>query len=589
MGVANQLDAAVYQRAERLLRHNRSTLVIGGTVVPRWADGGARFWYVQTTTAGSHFVLVDPRAGRRGPVFDHDRLAAALSSASGHEVSPRALPFGAIDLTTDAVEFGAFCTRWRCRLDSYECAKVQTRPTPAPEGVVSPDGQLAVFRRGYDLWARSLVEGREWALTTDGHEDYDYGTEPDPATKLGMPSMPAAVAWSPDSTRVLVTRTDQRGVRRVHLVDSYPTEGGAPRLLTKRYPYPGDAHVAFSEFLVLDVAAGTSVRAKADPVPTPYFSPIVIGEAWWSADGSTVFYLSHSQDFRTLHLCRFDPVTGEVSTVVTEVGETRVDANQFNQGIPPIVTSLSSGEEVLWYSQRDGWGHLYRYDARSGELLGQVTSGHWAVREILHVDEQHRVVYFLACGLVAANPYRRLVCRVRLDGTEFAVVTDDGLDHVATVSANGDYFLDCASTTDTPPVVTARDWNGRVLVEVDRADITRLVAAGWTPPRPFRTTAADGHTDLYGLLYLPPYFDPTKSYPVIDHPYPGPQTYRVGAEFNDQDGLFSCPAEAMAALGFVVMAVDGRGTPGRSKAFHDASYQRLFEAGSMVDHIATLR
>ena len=179
---------------------------------------------------------------------------------------------------------------------------------------------------------------------------------------------------------------------------------------------------------------------------------------------------------------------------------------------PPIVRVLA--DEVLWYSQRDGWGHLYRYDLRTGALLGQVTAGQWAVRQILHVDEAERVVYFTASGLVEEDPYRRSVCRVGLDGSGFARATDDELDHIVTMPDNEEYFVDSASTVDTPPVSRVRDWAGRVLVELERADITRLCATGWTPPERFRVKAADGVTDIYGVLYRPRNFDPAQRYPV---------------------------------------------------------------------------
>jgi dipeptidyl aminopeptidase/acylaminoacyl peptidase len=252
---------------------------------------------------------------------------------------------------------------------------------------------------------------------------------------------------------------------------------------------------------------------------------------------------------------------------------------------PPIVRVLS--DEVLWYSQRDGWGHLYRYDLRTGELLGQVTSGEWAVRQILHVDEAERVVYFIASGLVDEDPYRRTVCRVGLDGSGFGKVTDDELDHVVTVQETMEYFVDSASTVDTPPVTTVRDRSGRVLVELERADITELTATGWTPPERFRVTAADGETDIYGVLYRPRGFDPARRYPVVDTLYPGPQVDRVSPSF--EPGGMGLDAEPLAALGFVVVAMDGRGTPGRSKSFHDASYGHLADAGCLADHVAALQ
>ncbi|MGW6913129.1 DPP IV N-terminal domain-containing protein [Kitasatospora sp. NPDC054939] len=581
-----------YQAAEQLLRRpaRPGELVVGDKVRPQWIDGGARFWYAVSNAAGSRFVLVDPAAGTREPAFDHDRLAASLAAAADQPVDPAGLPFSGIILLDGAVEFYALGAFWRCSLDDYTCEPAEFTPPGSPLEAASPDGKVAVSRRGHDLWARSLSDGREWALTTDGAPDHQYGTGPDSTAnatllrKIGLPYLPPAVAWSPDSTKVLAHRTDERNVRQAHLLEARPADGGAPRLHTQRYAHPGDEHLPQAELVVLDVAAGTVVRAQAEPLLMPHLSPITAKWAWWAADGSAVYYLGRPRDQRTLTLHRMDPATGEVTTVVEETGDTRVEPNQWLYE-PPIVRVLA--DEVLWYSQRDGWGHLYRYDLRTGAPLGRVTSGAWAVRQILHVDEAERVVYFTASGLVDEDPYRRSVCRVGLDGTGFARLTDDDLDHVATLPDGRGYFLDSASTVDTPPVTTVRDWTGRVLVELERADVSALEATGWTAPERFRVKAADGVTDIYGVLYRPREFDPARHYPVVDNLYPGPQVERVAPCFDP--GGMGLDAEPLAALGFVVVALDGRGTPGRSKAFHDASYGRLADAGCLADHVAALQ
>ncbi|MFF4433106.1 DPP IV N-terminal domain-containing protein [Streptomyces sp. NPDC001513] len=582
-----------YQAAEQLLRRpaRPGELVVGDKVRPQWIDGGARFWYAVSHGAGKRFVLADPAAGTRGPAFDHARLAAALAAASGQQVDPEALPFMAIELAGNAVEFYALDAYWRCTLDGYVCEQAEFTPPGSPLEVPSPDGKFAVSRRGHDLWARSLTEDREWALTSDGESGHQYGTGPECTAnatllrKIGLPHLPPAVAWSPDSTKVLTHRTDERLVRQTHLVEARPADGGAPVAHTQRYAYAGDEHLPLAELVVLDVASGTVVRAQAEPLLMPQVSPVTAKWAWWAPDGSAVYYLGRPRDLRTLTLYRLDPATGEVTTVLGESGDTRVEPNQWLFE-PPIVRVLA--DEVLWYSQRDGWGHLYRYDLRTGALLGQVTSGPWAVRQILRVDEAERVVYFTASGLVDEDPYRRTVCRAALDGSGFAKVTDDGLDHVVTLPADGqEYFIDSASTVDTPPVASVRDWAGRVLVELERADITKLTATGWTAPERFRVTAADGVTDLYGVLYRPRGFDPYRQYPVVDNLYPGPQVNRVAPCFDP--GGMGLDAEPLAALGFVVVALDGRGTPGRSKSFHDASSGRLADAGCLADHAAALR
>ncbi|MFH8347414.1 DPP IV N-terminal domain-containing protein [Streptomyces sp. NPDC018045] len=586
------LDAHTYRTAEQLLRHNRDKLVFGGKIRPRWIDGGARFWYTVDSAAGRRFILVTPAEGTRHPAFDHQRLAGALAAASGREVDPAALPFAAFEQTSVAVAFHAFGERWTCTLGDYACARTEGAPARNVLEAVAPDGRHAVFRDGYDLRARSLDGSEDWALTDDGTHDRDYGSNPDYymystlLPKIGILHLPPALTWSPDSTRVLTHRSDQRGVRRTHLVQVLPPDGGAPRLLTQRFAHPGDERLPMAEFVVLDIASGKAVPARAEPVAMPMMSPISRQWAWWAKDGSAVYYLDQQRDMKVLSLRRLDPDSGEVRTVLSESGPTRVEPGQYFAQAP-MVEVLSEGQEVLWYSQRDGWGHLYLYGTQDGELRTQVTSGPWAVRQILHVDEERRIVYFLASGLNEEDPYRRTVCRVGLDGSGFARVSDDDLDHVVTVPPGAAYFIDSASTNAVEPVTTVRGWDGRVLVVLERADISGLLETGWSPPERFRATAADGETDIYGMLYRPHDFDPAKRYPVLDHPYCFPNANRVSPSFDP--GFYGCDAESLAALGFVVIAVDGRGSPGRDKAFHDASYGRIADAVGLADHVAALR
>lgn len=289
-----------YQAAERLLRRpaRPGELVVGDRVRPQWIEGGTRFQYAVSNGVGSRFVLVDPAAGTREPAFDHTLLAAALAAASGQRVDPEALPFTAVEQAGNAVEFAAFGAYWRCRLDGYVCEPAEFTPPGSPLEVPSPDKTVAVSRRGHDLWARSLSDGREWALTTDGAPDHQYGPGPDSTAnatllrKIGLPYLPPAVAWSPDSTKVLAHRTDERHVRRTHLVEARPADGGAPLPHTQRYAYAGDEHLPLAELVVLDVAAGTVVRARAEPLPMPLLSPITAQWAWWAPDGSAVYYLA---------------------------------------------------------------------------------------------------------------------------------------------------------------------------------------------------------------------------------------------------------------------------------------------------------
>jgi dipeptidyl aminopeptidase/acylaminoacyl peptidase len=399
---------------------------------------------------------------------------------------------------------------------------------------------------------------------------------------IGLSEPPVLVVWSPDSNRILTHRLDQRGVARMPLVEAVPPDDGRPRSHSYRYPMPGEIRPC-GQWLIFDVRSRTAVPARAEPFLFTHNSPIPAGAAWWSADSTTAYYLDQPRDLRTLCLKAVDAATGEVRTLIEEHGDTRVEATQ-DSSQKPMVCVLPSGNEALWHSQRDGWGHLYVYDLSLGRLLAQLTEGAFAVQEIMHVDETD--AYLVVSGLVPANPYHRSVVRVDLDGGGMTRLTDDDLDHVVNAPPHGRWFVDSASAVDTPPVITVRGRDGAVLVELERADISLLLDAGWRAPEPIRTVAADGETPVYGVLYKPYGFDPGRKYPVVDHPYPGPQTRRVQHCFDP--GWYGYDAEAVAALGFVVLAIDGRGTPGRDKAFHDHSYRNMGSGGALEDHVAAL-
>ena len=578
-----QLTDSDYARAEQMLGPYRARRVPGAAVTPQWFTGGAFSYRV-----GSHHHVVDPAAGTRRDAFDHGRLAAALSVASGRAVAADDLPISAVDLEVpdreedDVVRFTAFDTRWEWSERAGTCEAIE-HDLPGLSEVPSPDRAWIAFRRDGNVWVRSRDGEQEFALTDDAEPSYGYRLLPEPLNSgmmmraLGLE--PLIVHWSPDSTRLLVARTDQRDLPEQVLVESSPAGGGRPVAHRVRYPMPGDEAQTTMAWVVLDVTTRSVVTQQEEP--WPFLHPAALTTAWWHGEkGEAVHFVHRSRDVRTLELRRLDPSTGEITTLISESGATRVDPTP-ELGEPPMVHVLDSGE-ILWWSQRDGWGHLYLYD---GDEATQVTRGQWLVRKVLWVDEERRQVWFLANGLVD-DPYVRQICRVGLDGTGFTRLTDDALDHDAVSPPEGGYLVDRASDVATPPRSTVRGGDGQVIVELEAPDAGALAALGWAPPERFRTTAADGRTPIHGLLWKPHGFDPARRYPVIDCIYPGPQIHRSSPSWSP---VIPGEAEAFAALGFAVVTVDGRGTPGRSKAFHDESYGALDDAGALVDHVAAIR
>ncbi|CAN3129338.1 DPP IV N-terminal domain-containing protein [Mycobacterium sp. smrl_JER01] len=577
------LTDADYPRAEQMLLLNRARLVPGAAVRQHWLSAGKRFWY-QT---GTRFTVVDPANKSREDAFDHYRLASALSLASGHAVTGDDLPLAAVDISDDGtVRFSAVDARWEWSDSAGTCVSSDSTPS-LPWEVESPDRAWVAFRRDGNVWVRSRNGEQESALTDDAEPQLEYGGLADATgaralmRAVGLPP-PFVVQWSPDSTRLLVQKIDQRNLPELVLVESSPADGGRPVEYRTRYTMPGEEAQAMMTWNVLHVADRTVVRQQGEPAPIMHATAVVY--AWWTGEsGHSVHFLHHERYARTLELRHLDPGTGAVTTLISETGETRVDPTA-QLGDPPMARVLETGE-MLWWSQRDGWGHLYLYPA-DGKQATQLTRGQWQVRKVLWLDEDSRQVWFVAAGLVSDDPYVRQICRANLDGSGFTRLTDDDLDHDGISPPQGGYFIDRASSPSLPPQSVVRDGAGQVLTELEAPDTAALMAAGWSPPERFCTLAADGRTPIYGLLWRPYGFDPQRRYPAIEHIYPGPQNYNAGAAF---DSPHVGHPEPLAALGFAVVVIDGRGTAVRSKAFHDHSYRAMGNAGALDDHVAAIR
>jgi dipeptidyl-peptidase 4 len=581
--------AARYAAAEALLPHNLRDLVATPRVAPTWIDGSEAFWYRTKTDAGHAFVLVDPVEGSTAPAFDHDRMATALGTVLRGPVQPHALPFFAFALRDRTVRVTAEQQHLEVDLDTWAVRVVG--PARIEESV-SPDGRWAVGLRDHDLYVRDLATGAERPLTTDGTDAFGYGVLSDPASNpvlrenLGVASFPPLVVWSPDCSRFATHRLDQRDVERMHLLRAAPPGGGRPRVLSYRYALPGDADQPTADMFVFDVATGEATQAKTAPVHSPFVPGIAYGWVWWSADGSAVHWLSTDRGDRTATLHRLDPDTGVDTVVVEESSPTHVRVAPYHH--ERNIRVLTSGE-VLWWSERSGWGHLYLY-AADGSVT-TVTSGPWLVRDVVAVDEDARRVLFTAAGRTpGVDPYIRELCSVSLDGGEVTAITADDLDHDVTASPSGRFLVDVMSRVDVPAISVLRDRTGEVVRELGRADATALFQTGYTPPERVRVKAADGETDIWCTIYAPVGLDPERAYPVVDEIYSGPQNTAAPTRFPLSGGpMAAAPAgPVFAALGFVWVAVDGRGTALRDRAFTDHN-RTVRDADYIADHVAAIR
>ncbi|HEX5505700.1 MAG TPA: DPP IV N-terminal domain-containing protein, partial [Thermomicrobiales bacterium] len=588
---------AEYARAEQFLPWNVKTLVFNVEVTPHWLGESDRFWYRRTGRAGAEFILVDPATAERRPAFDHVRLAAALSRAAGAHYLHNRLPFDELEFVEDdrAIRFAVAGTTWTCDLETYECAKGEAATKPAKDELRSPDGKWAAFVRDGNLWLRATDGGAERQLTRDAEPYHDYATLPESRLSaitdraVGKPLPPAAL-WSPDSAKILTYRLDQREVRPMHLVQSVPPPGTPrPALHTYRYPLPGDEHLPGAALMVFDAASGAATPLAAGSLTVVARSPFEQKTVWWSADGARVYVVHPARDGRSVALQVADAATGETRTILEECGPTQVFPHHV-QMESSNVREVGGGEAVTWFSSRDGWGHLYLYDAHSGELRHQLTAGAWTVRDVARVDDREGRLYFTAGGREAGrDPYYRHLYRCKLDGAELELLTPEDAEHTVAFSPTGAYFVDTFSRVDQAPATVLRAADGRLVCPLEEADLSALLATGWRFPERFSVKARDGVTDLYGMLIRPSRYDPTRHYPVLDAIYPGPQTIRTPKAFPPANNGF-WQDQALAELGFIVVTIDGQGTPYRSKAFHDVAYGAAFgEAGGLADHVAGLR
>jgi dipeptidyl-peptidase 4 len=584
-----QLTAEDYARAERLLGQHTSPLVSGVPGPVNWLEDG-RFWYRRTTAAGAEFVMVDPARRTRGTVFDASRLATALGTVTGEAIDAARLPFTTFDLSRDgrAVTVVAAGRRWRCDVTTYTCVAAEEGAAPGasqgapPASVTSPDGRYAAYIRDFNLWVRDLGTSTDRQLTTDGVEDFGYATNNAGWTRSPVPLL----AWSPDSRRIKTFQQDARGIGSMYLVT---TNVGTPQLQQWRYPLPQDTVPFRIHRVIIDVESARVVRLQTPPDPqrSTIYDHIAIGnrllDVEWYPDGSHVAFVSSTRDSREVSFRVANATTGEVRTVFTETSPT-----QFQSGWVAIGREnwrvLPAANEVLWWSQRDNWGHLYLYDLRTGAVKRQVTTGAWNVAEVMHVD--NRTVYFTGVGREAGrNPYFQHLYRVNLDGRGLTLLTPEDANHAITLSPDRRHFIDRYSTTTMPPITLLRRMDGREVMALERADITRLQATGWRAPTPVTVKARDGVTDLYGIMYTPTQLDSARRYPIVNYIYPGPwgssvSTWHFAAAHADH--------QALAELGFIVVAINGMGTELRSKEFGDFYYGNMGD-NTIPDQVAGMR
>jgi dipeptidyl-peptidase-4 len=633
---------ARYQRAETLIKNNWNfSLVANSTLFPIWIEGTECFWYERDINIHKNienpdrplakwdkeYRLVNARVATNKPAFDHNALALALGDAVGQAVAKDQLPLTNVKMQLNAseqvekIQFTAFDRSWVFQPLSGSLDEAP-ETIGSDQKLLSPNGKLVIFSRDYNLWLQDVTTGEERALTQDGEEHYCYAVV---GNGWGIDMVVAGgglqARWSPDSKSVFTVQRDARQVLTVPMVDHVPKDGNVrPKLNAMKLAMQGDQQIPEYRLVAIDIDTGHLKAAHYPKVPVTRntFGFFDSNLGWWGTDSRHAYFVDLARGYQTVSVVEFDTATGSTRVLFEENSDTHinlmVNADEF-----PTIMPLPETNELIWFSERSGWAHLYLYDLKTGALKNTITSGNWVVRNILSIDKPRRELFLHTMGRTPGrDPYYRDLVRVNIDtGKLTAIASSD--DHYYAHSAHrfdmetiifsnardicdtrgishsGDFAVVTRSRVDTVPVSLLVDRNGKEILELEKADMTALysrVSEQWQWPEPVQLKAADENTDIYGMVWRPSDFSPDTSYPVISFGFNTPELPRVskGSFFNSSScGIYYYAGSALAELGFIVVQIDARGTPFRSKAFQYTSYGWAESAGCIDDHVAGIR
>lgn len=599
-------DREAFRRAEAQIEVPGQRLVLNSRVVPNWIGLSGEFWYHRDRPEGSEYVIVS-ESGARQPAFDHERLSIALNDASNGRVGPWELNVAELMPAQSAVLVTS-SRSFICTLADYQCAAA---PASDPTQMASSDGRKIAFARNHNLWLQDVASGEERQLTNDGKTDASWGAYPDAmlmaltAQRIRLHLPPWGIEWSPDGRWLIAALADHTGLEPYPFLESVPQDGSfRPIVRTIRQPLMGEAPPVRT-LHAFDTATGRRVNIEAPKGIGGIGGAEPIG---WSADGNRFFATYAGNSGRELGIVEIDVVRGTSRTLFAEKpeGYPNLNAAIYNA---PNVRLIRGDRQLIWYSERSGYGHLYRYDAKTGHLLNPITRGDWTVRDIVRIDAERHRIFFTASGREPGNPYWRRLYRVNFDGSGLKLLTPNDADHmidgakppalarilgqggvaVSPVSPDGRILVDTYSTLQQPPVSVLRSAEtGAEIAMLEQADVSALRATGWQAPEAFVAKAADGTTNLYGVIYWPK-VKPIGGTPIIDAIYAGPQMIVAPHDYISAYAERASPARAaLAALGFAVVVLDARGTPFRSREFQSSTYGNFIDP-ALDDHATVIR
>lgn len=628
-----------YEMAQKFLQGIFSNKCVRNDIVlPHWVCDEDCFWYSRQTEEGREFRFVDAVQRTNTVAFDHFVFAESLKGVTGEVFDARDLSsLTEVSITREIVRFRVLDNNWLFDKASGQCSLVSENETVmlkegfdiamgyevalAQQGLISPDSKKVIFVRDYNLWIRELSTGKESALTDDGCQDNYYATFRIPILDSGVQA-----AWSPDSNKIFTIQVDVRHVTKRPMIHYVPRDGGLqPQLeYLSGFPYAGDEHLVTKRLLIIDINSFEQVPVKyrqlqGSGAGSEMFSHLHRPFAWWGRDSLYAYFVDMSRGSKTARIVELNTEDGSTRTVFEESSETFVRLCHM-VGETPLFMALPETDEIIWFSERTGWGHLYLINIRSGKIKRQITgcvtssdSGQWLVRDIVHYDPEQRELLIQTAGRDSRiSPYYRDLCKVNIDSGELIELAGGNFENIVYqkhnmtvirrgifgvdypnahgVSSDGKYIVVTRSRVDTIPESILLDRDGNEVLLLEQADISGL-PTGWSWPEPFKVKG-DAGDDIYGVIFRPPNFSENKLYPVLDYSG-GLRFYSsvpVGSFGNS--ALFELPyfsASALAALGFIVVAMEGRGTPCRNKSFSEHLYGEPSATSDLNDRVCGLR
>jgi len=557
---------ANFKAAEKFKSTNISKMLKSTRVNPQWFKDSDKFWYTYTTTEGKKFYVVDPAKRSKEEMFDPKDFAAQMSELTSKPWNHRDLNLRGVKLEDDnkTVKFMVdsidyhfdMMTKRITKGDSTEKAKKRTSWV-----TYSPDSTYITFSKNYDLYMMMAddPDSTEILLADDGERWFSYGFDRGDTTKDKR--FRASTRWFKDESKFYVTRSDSRKVKELFVIDDLSNP--RPEVEIYKYAMPGDQDVPQAHLTIFEAESRNRIDVDIEKYIDQTVSTFLPGK---TSDRLFMTRMNRTSD--SLDVVSVNTNTGEVKELFTDTNYPYFYSPNTQLSI------LNEGEELIWWSERNGWGQLYLYDGNSGALKNKITnSGYFVTGRIQQVDTAGRKVYFEGRGREEGiDPYYALMYRANLDGTGFKPISTEPANHQMRMSKSSKYYVDNYSAVDMRPKTVLKDRDGNIIMDLESADLSLLKQAGWKMPERFTMKADDGITDLYGVMYKPFDFDSTRKYPVISYVYPGPQTESFVNDFTTT-GRYNT---ALAQLGFIVVSMGHRGgSPMRDKYYHTYGYENL--------------